>query len=227
MLMVVLFVSLLVAFLFYASYFIGSGIYLKAYCKEKTAKKVVALTFDDGPSPESTPQVLDVLKKYGIKAAFFVSGENCSNREPLLQRMHQEGHIIGNHSSCHRWFFPLLTPSAMRKDLRLTNERIEQVTGEPCLYFRPPFGVTNPTVAKAVRKLNLQTIGWSIRSLDTCAGGGSEKIVKRIRRRLHKGAIILLHDRLAESPQTLELLIRELTDKQYRIVRFDQLKSLQ
>jgi peptidoglycan/xylan/chitin deacetylase (PgdA/CDA1 family) len=143
---------LILSFLVYASYSIQSGIYLRSFCKKRTTEKVVALTFDDGPDPIQTPKVLKVLKEYQATACFFCIGHKIKGNEALLKSMVTEGHLIGNHSYSHSGLFPLYGLSKMKKDLQTCQCELERVTSQPVTLFRPPFGVTNPTIAKAVRQ---------------------------------------------------------------------------
>lgn len=209
-------------FLFYASYSIGSGIYVKAFCRKKTTEKIVALTFDDGPDPQYTPQVLDVLKKHHVQAAFFCIGQKAEMHPEIVQRIQAEGHLVGNHSYEHSNCFPLLPSKKMQDDLGHAQEILQQITGVPMLFFRPPFGVTNPTIAKAVRRLNYTTIGWSIRSLDT-RKAAPHKMLRRITRRLSPGAVILLHDRMPDCPALLQNLLEYLHENNYKVIRVDKL----
>ena len=204
------------AFLFYASYSIKSQVYVKALCRVETAEKVVYLTFDDGPDAEQTPQVLDVLKRNNAKATFFCIGSRIAGNESLLKRMADEGHQIGIHSFSHANGFPLYGRGRMIADIRQCQQAIEQATGTTPTLFRPPFGVTNPTIGKTVKSLNLKTIGWTIRTYDTnrCS---DEKIIRRISRQLRPGAIILLHDRLPQSAERLQMVIEAVREAGYEI----------
>lgn len=204
------------AFLFYASYSIKSQVYVKALCRVKTAENVVYLTFDDGPDAEQTPQVLDVLKRNNAKAIFFCIGSRIAGNEALLKRMADEGHQIGIHSFSHANGFPLFGRGRMLADIRRCQQAIEQATGTMPTLFRPPFGVTNPTIGKAVKSLNLKTIGWTIRTYDT-NGADHAKIARRISRQLRPGAIILLHDRLPQSAERLQMVIEAVKKAGYEV----------
>lgn len=209
-------VAAVLAFLFYASYSIKSQVYVKALCRIETTEKVVYLTFDDGPDAEQTPRVLNVLKRNNAKAAFFCIGSRIAGNEALLKRMADEGHLIGIHSFSHANSFPLFSRSRMLADIRQCQQAIEQATGTAPTLFRPPFGVTNPTIGKVVKNLNLKTIGWTIRTYDTnrCS---DEKIIRRISRQLRPGAIILLHDRLPQSAERLQMVIEAVRKAGYEI----------
>ena len=199
-------IAAVLAFLFYASYSIKSQVYVKSLCRVKTTEKVVYLTFDDGPDAEQTPQVLDVLKRNNATATFFCIGSRIASNEQILKRIIDDGYTIGNHSFSHINSFPLFSRRRMIADIEQCQKAIESATGTAPTLFRPPFGVTNPTVSKAVKNLNLKIIGWTIRTYDTnhCSNA---KIARRISRQLRPGAIILLHDRLPQSAKRLQMVI--------------------
>ena len=213
---------LLLSFLVYASYSIQSGIYLRSFCKKHTAEKIVALTFDDGPDSLQTPKVLQVLKEYQVTACFFCIGHKVKGNEAILQKMVAEGHLIGNHSHTHSGLFPLYGLSRMKKDLQTCQSELERVTSQPVTLFRPPFGVTNPTIAKAVRQLGYTSIGWNIRTLDT-QQPSPDKVLDRIRKGIKPGSIILLHDRMPNSGQLVKQILDLLKEQEYTVVRLDEL----
>ena len=172
-------ITLLIIFLVYASCNIRSNIYLKVFCKKQTEEKIVAITFDDGPDPIQTPKVLQVLKEQQIPACFFCIGHKVQENEELIRQIINEGHLIGNHSFTHTNHFPLYSLSRMKKDLQACQFALERVTSQKIKLFRPPFGVTNPTIAKAVRILGYTPVGWNIRTLDTLQLS-KEKVLKHI-----------------------------------------------
>ena len=213
---------LILSFLVYASYSIRSEIYLRSFCRKRTGEKVIYLTFDDGPDPIQTPKVLKVLKEHQATACFFCIGHKIEGNEKLLQQMVAEGHLVGNHSFTHSGLFPLYRLSRMKKDLQTCQSELERVTSQPVTLFRPPFGVTNPTIAKAVRQLGYTSIGWNIRTLDT-QQPSPEKVLDRIRKGLKPGSIILLHDRMPNSGQLVKQILDLLKKQGYTIVRLDEL----
>lgn len=154
-------------FMVWASASIRSGVYVRAFCREKTDRKVVYLTFDDGPHPPETERVLDVLRERGAKATFFLIGSKVSGNEAVLRRMLDEGHTLGLHTYSHAGTFPLLSFDKMLADVNEGKRAVESVAGKKISLFRPPFGVTNPTISKVIRTLGLQTVGWDVRSFDT------------------------------------------------------------
>lgn len=154
-------------FMVWASASIRSGVYVRAFCCEKTDRKVVYLTFDDGPHPPETERVLDVLRERGARATFFLIGSKVSGNDAVLRRMLEEGHALGLHTYSHAGTFPLLSFDKMLADVNEGKRAVESVAGKKISLFRPPFGVTNPTISKVIRTLGLQTVGWDVRSFDT------------------------------------------------------------
>lgn len=196
---------------------------LKACCKVKTDKKVVALSFDDGPCTQ-TPAILDVLKKHNVQAAFFLIGRNISGSEGILTRISREGHLIGNHTFAHTPWFPFFSSGKMILDLKKNAEMISNVTGEQVQWFRPPYGITNPMLAKAVRETGYKVMGWSLRSYDTSLNN-SEKVMKRVKRLLEPGVVILLHDRCPDTPGVVEEIVQYARAQGYEFLRPDVMFS--
>lgn len=166
-------------FMVWASASIRSGVYVRAFCREKTDRKVVYLTFDDGPHPPETERVLDVLRGRGARATFFMIGSKVSGNEAVLRRMLEEGHALGLHTYSHAGTFPLLSFDKMLADVNEGKRAVESVAGKKISLFRPPFGVTNPTISKVVRTLGLHTVGWDVRSFDTMFCKSSEHSCKQ------------------------------------------------
>lgn len=210
------------AFFFYASYSIRACIYMRVFCHKQTEEKIIAITFDDGPDPIQTPKVLKVLRERHIPACFFCIGNKIKGNEELLRQIIKEGHSIGNHSFSHSGYFPLYRFRRMHHDLITCQQELEKVTGQPVQWFRPPFGVTNPTIAKAVCKLGVTPIGWNIRTLDT-QQPSPEKIIKRIKKRLVPGSILLLHDRMPDSDKLLVEILDFIEKEGYTVVALDKL----
>lgn len=200
--------------------------YLRMRCRARRAGRRVALTFDDGPDPQRTPAVLDLLARQGVRATFFVVGARAEAHPELVRRMAAEGHVVGNHSYTHSWRFPLRSLGRTVEELRRTGEVLHRITGRQPRLFRPPFGVTNPTIARAVRRLGLDPVGWSIRSLDTM-GQSPERVAARILRRLHPGAVILLHDRCAGSERLVGLLVEGLRSRGLEPVTLPELFDIE
>ncbi|MCC7030434.1 MAG: polysaccharide deacetylase family protein [Chitinophagaceae bacterium] len=156
--------------------------------------KNICLTFDDGIHAVNTVRALDILKQFNIKAHFFIIGKNIEGNEAVLQRMQNEGHGIGNHSYTHSWNFDLKSTSAMEGELVRTNDRIKEVSGVTPVIFRPPYGVTNPNLARAIRNTQMISMGWNLRSLDTVAKS-TEELLQKLKHKTKPNALVLLHER--------------------------------
>ena len=222
------FLSLLavLAFITWASADIDSGVYVDCLCKGSAERRCVSLTFDDGPDENMTPKVLDVLNKHNIKATFFVIGQKAEKHPEIIKRMVNEGHIIGGHSWSHSYDFPMQSPETIYTEMSECEELVYNLTDKRILLFRPPFGVTNPLVSKAVDAKKYKCIGWSIRSLDTNENEDRVSVFKRITRKLHNGGIILLHDRCDKADELLEMLISDLIEKEYDIINLDEMLGI-
>jgi peptidoglycan/xylan/chitin deacetylase (PgdA/CDA1 family) len=123
-------------------------------------KPQIALTFDDGPNPLWTPQLLDVLARYEIKATFFLIGQFAAGERELVRRTHEAGHLIGNHT----WTHPNLALTGSRQtreELTRTSAELEQIIREPVRYFRPPFGMRRPQTLRIARELGLIPVTWN------------------------------------------------------------------
>lgn len=211
------------AFFVYASASIGSGVYIKAICRGRKSNRSIALTFDDGPDPEITPMLLDTLKEYNIKATFFCIGSKVVQYPHIVKRMVDEGHNVGNHTFTHAPFFPILAHAKMVKELEDTALALDNACGYQVKIFRPPFGVTNPLVASAVKRLGYTTVGWSIRSLDTVKWLSLSRVIGRVESRLSPGSIILLHDNRPRCVELVRQLAGLIYQKGYTIKRFDEI----
>jgi peptidoglycan-N-acetylglucosamine deacetylase len=225
---VAVYILLLLAYsliLFYGSYFIQAGFYIKITCAAKTSRKEIAISFDDGPAIAYTPEILQVLKDNQIQAVFFCIGNRIAGNEKILQQVHAEGHIIGNHSYSHHFWFDLFSSKKMLADLQLMDETMKEVTGLSPRLFRPPYGVTNPNLGKAITRGNYIPVGWSVRSMDTVITD-EDKLLKKITRSLHPGAIILFHDTSKATLGILPAFIKQAAADGYEIVRLDKMLKL-
>jgi peptidoglycan-N-acetylglucosamine deacetylase len=211
--------------LFLGSYFIQFGFFMKSICSANTSEKCIALSFDDGPAGSTTARVLDILKENNVQAVFFCIGEKMPGQAEQLKRILQEGHIIGNHSFSHHRFFSLFSSRKMLSELKQTSRVCREITGRSPRFFRPPYGVTNPNMKKAVLQAGFISIGWSIRSYDTVIRN-EEHLLKKISAALKPGAILLLHDTIENTVEMLPRLLKEIRDKGYRVERLDKLINL-
>jgi peptidoglycan/xylan/chitin deacetylase (PgdA/CDA1 family) len=209
---------------------IASNFHLPAYCKAVDSdKKEIAITFDDGVlNPTQSNLVLDILKQYQAPATFFCIGKNLASKEQVevLKRMDIEGHIIGNHSFSHANLFDFFSSKRVVQEILDTDKVIQQHLNKQPLFFRPPYGITTPNIAKAVRQVEHKTIGWSLRSLDTVIKD-EQKLLKRVKKKLKKGSVVLFHDHLEFLPRFLPLFLEYLLKEGYTVVGLDQLLQLQ
>jgi len=194
-------------------------------CRGNATRREIALTFDDGPDGRSTPALLDLLRSENSPATFFCIGKRVAAERELTRRIAQEGHLLGNHTYHHSNLTNCFGPKRLREELQLTQAAIAAATGTAPAYFRPPMGLSNPFTFYVARKLGLQVLGWTIRSLDTRIPE-PDRIVQRITERLTPGGIILLHDGNIPSERllpTVKLLLAKLREQNYTVVRLDKL----
>lgn len=194
--------------------------------KKSILDKKIALTFDDGPHPIYTPQVLTLLKQYDIKATFFCIGKNVAAHPDLFQQIVAEGHLVGNHTYHHSDFFGFYKAHQVLEELKQTNQVVNSLIGEEMQLFRPPFGVTNPSIKKGLLASGHTSIGWSVRSLDTVIQE-KEKILNRITKKMKSGDIILLHDTSQRTVDALKDLLVFLEQQQFEAVRVDDLLEIE
>jgi len=194
-------------------------------CRGTTSRRQVALTFDDGPDARSTPALLELLRQENVPATFFCIGKRVAADRELTGRIAREGHLLGNHTYHHSNLTNCFGPRRLREELQLTQAAIASATGTAPLHFRPPMGLSNPFTFFTAKKLGLQVLGWSIRSLDTRIPD-SGRIVQRVMARVAPGAIILLHDGNIPAERlvlTVKELLARLREQQYAVVRLDKL----
>ncbi len=218
-------VILYLAALVWGAVNIQSNFYIPALCAARTNEKVIAITFDDGPLLKHTPEILDILQQEQASAAFFCIGNRIGGNEALLRRIDAEGHVIGNHSFSHHFWFDMLGSGKMLAELKQMDDVVESVTAKRPRLFRPPYGVTNPDLAKAITKGGYTPIGWNIRSLDTVAKD-KDQLLERIKKGIKPGAVLLLHDSMEVTVQALPLLLQHLKKEGYRIERIDKLLNI-
>jgi peptidoglycan/xylan/chitin deacetylase (PgdA/CDA1 family) len=203
----------------------GSGIFGRARVAGDRTGSRVALTYDDGPDPEVTGALLDLLRERGCPATFFVVGRNVRAHPELVRRAVAEGHLVGNHSEHHAPLTNFYGPARTRAEIGSCQEAVTRATGETPRHYRPPVGLMNASVAPAARHFDLELVGWRIRSLDTVLGS-AERVARRVLRRVRAGDIILLHDARQGRERVLEIttrILEGLADRGLEPVRVDRL----
>ncbi len=177
------------------------GFFLPIICRGKPGTNNIALTFDDGPSPLSTPIVLELLAYHNLVATFFVVGEKIEESPELIKKIIAQGHTIGNHSWSHDYFLMLRGRKRLQHDIQKTQEELRK-KGVQAWYFRPPTGITGPRLAEALNREGLVTLTYSCRAFDR-GNRNINNLGQKILNRLQPGDIIMLHDL---PPYNLELL---------------------
>ncbi|QZY56390.1 polysaccharide deacetylase family protein [Crassaminicella profunda] len=198
----------------------------KVIRKMDAKQKQIALTFDDGPDPRYTHELLDLLKDYNIQATFFLVAEKSLKNRDILERIIHEGHSIGLHSLSHKhaWLsMPFETKKDFEKSMKIFKELKVNLK-----FFRPPWGTFNILTQYFAKKLGLETILWSINGRDWSSQVTSKEIAKRIMNYIQDGDIILLHDSGGAEgapKRTLEALkeiIPKLKNDGYKFVTIDE-----
>jgi peptidoglycan/xylan/chitin deacetylase (PgdA/CDA1 family) len=153
----------------------------------------VAITIDDGPNPEVTPQVLDILERYQAKATFFCIGRLAVQHPELCREIVRRGHHIENHSMSHNWYFSLLDPWNIHREVQSAQIALEEITGQTPRFFRSVAGLRNPELEPVLAHCGLRLCSWSKRGFDTRVGD-ADAVLKFLVRDLKGGDILLLHD---------------------------------
>ena len=210
---------------FYGCYYVGSNFFIKIVCEAKTDKKEIAISFDDGPGKNYTPEILQILNSENIQAAFFCIGNRIAGNEDIVRQIKEAGHIIGNHSFSLHFWFDLYSAKKMQADLEQMDEAMQAVTGLKPKLFRPPYGVTNPNVKKAIINGGYTPVGWSVRSMDTVIKD-ENKLLKKINTAIKPGAVFLFHDTSKTTVGVLPKFMQEVKKRGYHIVPLDKLLAL-
>jgi len=170
----------------------NSPVFGPALGKIENGRKVVALTFDDGPNPDATPLILDTLREKGVRATFFILGSHAERWPELVRRISHEGHQIGNHGYFHRKL-QFKSPFYVSRDIRLGIRAIKRAGAPAPRYFRAPHGFRSPWTTPIASSYGERTVGWSLGVWDSDRPGVDE-IVRRTLEGVEPGSIVLLHD---------------------------------
>lgn len=191
-----------------APFFPQFSFFLPIISKGKAGTRGIALTFDDGPSPETTPHILQLLARYNYQATFFVIGEKAKQYPSLICDILAAGHTIGNHSLTHDNLLMLRSRNTLHQDVRECQEILQKFGVRPLLY-RPPVGITNPHLKHVLEAEGLQAVTYSCRAFD----GGNRRIknmARQLTSKVRPGDILLLHDLPPYGDPKVAALLREL-----------------
>ncbi|QUH20108.1 polysaccharide deacetylase family protein [Alkaliphilus sp. B6464] len=193
------------------------------------SKKLVALTFDDGPESKYTSQIMDILDQYNIKATFFVIGQNAEKYPEVLKSIHGKGHEIGNHSWSHK-YFPKLSKKEVEKEILMTEELITDILGEHSALFRPPYGALKKQGIEFVNSLGYNVVNWSVDTRDW-AGTSGEQMMKYVQQQLKPGGIVLMHNAgnpksVKNTVDTLPKMIEWIKEQGYEFVTVSEILDL-
>ena len=189
--------------------------------KAESSDKLVALTFDDGPNNNTTVDVLNILEEYGVKASFFVIGNNITkNTKPILKRTYAMGCEICNHSKSH-YDMTKLTPDEIRAEVEYVTELVTEITGEPTRFFRPPYIAVNQTMYDVIDMPFICGMGCDDWDNNVSADERTERILSQVK----DGTIILLHDMECndKTVTALKTIIPSLLEKGYEFVTVSEL----
>jgi polysaccharide deacetylase family sporulation protein PdaB len=185
------------------------------------AKKHVAITFDDGPHPDFTPKLLEILKQYGAKATFFVVGEMAEKSPELVKAEMAAGHDVGNHTY-HHVNLTKIPNEDVATEIKACGDVIQQITGKAPHLFRPPGGDYNKRVAEAVEALGYTMVLWTDDPGDY-ASPGDKVIETRLLDKISNGGIILLHDGVQQTVDVLPQILQHLKSKGFEFVTVDEM----
>ena len=209
----------------------GNSFYGNVLTHAETQRKIIALTFDDGPYPPYTQKLLKVLAEKNVHATFFMVGENAAAHPELVREVQGAGHQIALHAGYHQDLLKL-SPEEVRNNIAYGKSTLENITGTNIHYMRPPHGFKDWSVISAIENAGLQTTNWSIIPRDW-TNPGAEIIAQRVLEKAEPGAIVLLHDgdspkKQAPRDQTIAavaIIIDNLRAQGYEFVTIDELKE--
>ncbi len=190
-------------------------------------QRVVFLTFDDGPHPTTTPQILEILAEFGAQATFFVRGDRIPEAPGVLLRILKQGHALGNHGFSHRRLWVKKRKEIIR-EVEETNKLLQKTANFSPQLFRPPYGKVRPGLAKLVENLGLKTILWSVDARDYAETTTSQDVVRTVLSGARSGSIVLLHDAgptAAKTREALPIILKNLTERGFQLLPLSVLSN--
>ncbi len=196
--------------------------------KGNANEKLIALTFDDGPDEDFSPQILDILDKYNAKATFFVVGQKVGWHPEIVKRAYESGHEIGNHTFSHinvgkRSEYEILS------EIDKTQKAVKDVIGKEPVLFRPPYRAISRSMFEIIKSKNMKVVLWSDLDPRDWSNPGTYNIVKIIEEKADSGSIVLLHDyntvrnKKSQTIQALEKIIPEMQKRGYKFVTVSEI----
>lgn len=182
-----------------------------------STRGVVAITFDDGPNPKTTPQILETLKKHQVKVTFFLLGERAAKYPDLVKRISAEGHDLGNHTYNHTRL-STLSKKDIEREIVDTQNIIKKISEKNPVLFRPPYGTINDDVISITRKHGLKIVLWSVDPQEYDSQSTKERVMKVIEETIRPNSIILSHDTKEQTMKILPELLQFLKKNNYTIV---------
>ncbi len=187
--------------------------------KRNLNDKLMALTFDDGPTA-FTSSILDLLAQHKQKATFFCIGKQIEEHPDIFKRIISEGHGVGNHTFSHTTKMGFFGKEEVVEEIETANAIIKKTGDINTPFFRPPFGVTNPSIAFAVKHTGMRLVGWNVRSYDTVTSSET-KILIRVLKGIKPGCVVLLHDTSEKTVNVTKALLAVLSKGEYKSVPVD------
>ena len=197
-----------------------------AFYAENTEEKKIYLTFDAGYENGNTPAILDALKKHEAPATFFVVGNFISENQELIKRMEAEGHIVGNHTMTHPDMSKISTQESFQKELSGVEDIYKEITGkEMTKFYRPPQGIYSTLNLSMAKEMGYHTFFWSLAYVDWYQDNqpDSQEAIEKLTRRIHPGAIVLLHSTSSTNAQILDELLNKWEDMGYSFHSLNEL----
>ena len=198
--------------------------FCKTLCHGHRDQRRIAFTFDDGPDPQTTPALIELLRKHKIKATFFVIGAKAEKHPAIIKQLTNAGHLVANHSYSHPWYFNFLFDKALEKQILRTKTILKKIMGSDSLFFRPPMGLTNPHYRRIIEKNNMRIVGWDIKTFDKYRK--KHQIIKKIFKKKRNGSIILMHDSgvsIEKLQYIISMVAEKLQAQGYSFVRIDEM----
>jgi len=217
----------------WAVFDVNSSFWADTLWHNPAMEKCVALTFDDGPDETFTPQVLAILREKSVPGAFFLVGQRVEKSPALAREIAAQGHLLGNHSFSHAMFINFGLQAGLTREIQACNAAIEKAAGVQPRLYRPPHGFKNPSLGDALRRLDMQVIGWQVRGFDAVARDPG-RIATRVVDGAQSGGVITLHDGAglqgshdrSGTLDALPVIIDGLRARGFKFVRLDELLKI-